>query len=189
MLTCGNALVLPLSSSSSAVQIPAVYFWFRMFSYTATRFQLTPRLRILGAYKLHRSLALQAQKFVMILTVYSSNFRKNGSSSANTLTTNRFTGSSMEKFRHPLPRLSLLGYQARIMKTLDIPIPPGVSCTGHSLRRGGASAVHVINVSLSRIVHWGLWKDASTALGYIDVTVQPDEGSFVFFSKLLSRTG
>ena len=93
MLTCGNALVLALSSCSSAVQIPAVYFWFRMFSYTVTRFQSTPRLRILGAYKVHRSLTLQTQQIVMILAVYSSNFRKNRSSSTNTLTTNRFTGS------------------------------------------------------------------------------------------------
>jgi hypothetical protein len=78
---------------------------------------------------------------------------------------------------------------SRIMKTLDIPIPPGVSYTGHSLRRGGASAAHAINVSLPMIVHWGLWKDASTALSYIDVTIQPDEGAFVFFSNLLPRTG
>lgn len=40
--------------------------------------------RILDAYKLHHSLVLQAYQIVMILTVYSRNFRKNGSSSTNT---------------------------------------------------------------------------------------------------------
>jgi len=116
----------------------------------------------LGEYRLHRSLALQAQQHATILADYSSIFRKNGISSANTLTKKRFTGSLMGKLR---------GY------------------TGHSLRRGGASAAHAINVSLPMIVHWGLWKDASTALSYIDVTIQPDEGAFVFFSNLLPRTG
>jgi hypothetical protein len=77
---------------------------------------------------------------------------------------------------------------SRIMKTLDIPIPPSVSYTGHSLRRGGASAAHAINVSLPMIIHWGLWKDASTAHSYINVMVQADEGAFVFFSNLLPRT-
>jgi hypothetical protein len=51
------------------------------------------------------------------------------------------------------------------MKGLDLPTPdvsytghPGVSYTGHSLRRGGASTVHAINVCLPIIMHLGLWK-------------------------------
>ena len=44
---------------------------------------------------------------------------------------------------------------SRIMNTLDIPTPPCVSYTGHSLRRGGASVAHAINVSLPMIVNTG----------------------------------
>jgi hypothetical protein len=43
-----------------------------------------------------------------------------------------------------------------IMDVLDLHTPPGVSYTGHSLRRGGASAAHAINVSTPRIIAWGL---------------------------------
>ena len=43
-----------------------------------------------------------------------------------------------------------------IMEVLDLHTPPGVSYTGHSLRRGGASAAHAINVSTPRIIAWGL---------------------------------
>ena len=50
----------------------------------------------------------------------------------------------------------------------DIPTLPGVKWTGHSLRRGGASAAHAIGVSIAVIMAWGLWKSLASALFYID---------------------
>ncbi len=50
---------------------------------------------------------------------------------------------------------------------LDIPTPPGVQWTGHSLRRGGASVAHAIGVSIAVIMTWGLWKSLTSALLYI----------------------
>jgi hypothetical protein len=46
---------------------------------------------------------------------------------------------------------------------LDIPTPPGVKWTGHSLRRGGASVAHAIGVSIAVIMAWGLWKSLATS--------------------------
>jgi hypothetical protein len=56
-----------------------------------------------------------------------------------------------------------------LLVEVDIPTPPGVKWTGHSLRRGGASAAHAIGVS---IMAWGLWKSLASALLYIDVSVR-----------------
>ncbi len=74
-----------------------------------------------------------------------------------------------------------------IMEVLDLHTPPGVSYTGHSLRRGGASAAHAINVSTPRIIAWGLWRDFNTAISYIDVNVQQDKAAYIFFSNLLPQ--
>jgi hypothetical protein len=40
-----------------------------------------------------------------------------------------------------------------LLVELDIPTPSGVKWTGHSLRRGGASAAHAIGVSIADIIH------------------------------------
>ena len=74
-----------------------------------------------------------------------------------------------------------------IMTALELHTPPGVSYTGHSLRRGGASAAHAINVSTPRIIAWGLWRDFNTAISYIDVNVQQDQAAYIFFSNLLAQ--
>ncbi len=47
---------------------------------------------------------------------------------------------------------------------LDIPTSPGVKWTGHSLRWGGASVAHAIDVSIAVIMSWGLWKSLVSAL-------------------------
>jgi len=70
---------------------------------------------------------------------------------------------------------------------LDIPTPPGVKWTGHSLRRGGASAAHAIGVSIAVIMAWGLWKSLASALLYIDVSVRPSSEALFFFGHLLAR--
>jgi hypothetical protein len=70
---------------------------------------------------------------------------------------------------------------------LDIPTPPGVKWTGHFLRRGGASAAHVIGVSITVIMAWGLWKSLASALLYIDVSVRPSSEALFFFGHLLAR--
>ena len=54
-----------------------------------------------------------------------------------------------------------------LLVELDTPTPPGVECTGHFLRRGGASAAHAIGVSIAVIMAWGLWKFLASALLYI----------------------
>ncbi len=42
-----------------------------------------------------------------------------------------------------------------LLVELDIPTPPGVKWTGHSLRRGGSSPMHTIGVSITVIMVWG----------------------------------
>jgi hypothetical protein len=74
-----------------------------------------------------------------------------------------------------------------LLVELDIPTPPGVKWTGHSLRRGGASAAHVIDVSIVVIMTWGLWKSLASALLYIDVSVRPSSEVLFFFGHLLTR--
>ncbi len=70
---------------------------------------------------------------------------------------------------------------------LDIPTPPGVKWTGHSLRRGVASTEHDIGVSIAVIMAWGLWKSLASALLYIDVSVwSSSEGLFLFGHLLTS---
>jgi hypothetical protein len=61
-----------------------------------------------------------------------------------------------------------------IMDVLGLHTPPEVSYTGHSLRRGGASATNAINVSTPSIVSWGLCRDFKTIISYIDDNVDPD---------------
>ena len=73
------------------------------------------------------------------------------------------------------------------MLALDLHTPPGVSYTGHSLCRGGASAAHSINVSTPRIIAWGLWRDFNTVITYIDVNVQQDGAAYIFLSNLLAQ--
>jgi hypothetical protein len=64
-----------------------------------------------------------------------------------------------------------------LLVELDIPTPPGVKWTGHSLCRGGASAAHAI----------GVWKSLVSALLYIDVSVRPTSEALSFFGHLLTR--
>jgi hypothetical protein len=74
-----------------------------------------------------------------------------------------------------------------LLVELDIPSPPGVKWTGHSLCRGGASAAHAIGVSIPVIMAWCLWKSLPSALLYIDVPVRPSSEALFFFGHLLSR--
>ena len=74
-----------------------------------------------------------------------------------------------------------------LLLELDIPTPPGVKWTGHSLRRGGASVAHAIDVSIVVIMAWGLWKSLASALLYIDVTVRSSSEDLFFFDHLLTR--
>jgi hypothetical protein len=62
-----------------------------------------------------------------------------------------------------------------------------VKWTGHSLRRGGASAAHAMGVSIAVIMAWGLWKSLASALLYIDVSVRPSSEALFFFGHLLTR--
>jgi hypothetical protein len=73
-----------------------------------------------------------------------------------------------------------------LLLELDIPTPPGVTWTGHSLRRGAASASHAIGVSFAVIMAWGLWKSLTSQFLYIDVSVRPSSEA-LFFGHLLTR--
>lgn len=47
--------------------------------------------------------------------------------------------------------------------------------TSHSLRKGAASSAYAINVTLTKIKHFGGWSDTSSAVHtYIDPTTLPD---------------
>jgi hypothetical protein len=74
-----------------------------------------------------------------------------------------------------------------LLVELDIPTTPGVKWTGHSLRRGGASSEHVVGVSITVIMAWGLWKSLTSALLYIDVSVYPSSEALFLFCHLLSH--
>ena len=74
-----------------------------------------------------------------------------------------------------------------LLVEFDIPTTPGVKWTGDSLRRGGASSEHVVGVSITVIMAWGLWKSLTSALLYIDVSVCPSSEALFFFGHLLSR--
>jgi hypothetical protein len=74
-----------------------------------------------------------------------------------------------------------------LLVELNIPTLPGVIWTGHSLRRGGASAEDAISASSAVIMTWGFWKSLASALFYIDVAVRPSSEALFFFGHLLSR--
>ncbi len=69
-----------------------------------------------------------------------------------------------------------------LLLQLDIPTPPGVTWTGHSLRRGAACASHAIGVSFAVIMAWGLWKSLVSPFLYIDVSVRPSS-EVLFFGR------
>ena len=64
--------------------------------------------------------------------------------------------------------------------------PSRVTWTGHSLRRGAASASHAFGVSFTVIMAWGLWKSLASPFLYIDVSVRPSSEA-LFFGHLLTR--
>jgi hypothetical protein len=70
-----------------------------------------------------------------------------------------------------------------LLVELDIPTPPGVKWTGHSLCRGDASAAHAIGVSIVVIMEWGLWKSLDSALLYIDFSVRSTSEALSFFGS------
>ena len=74
-----------------------------------------------------------------------------------------------------------------LLVELDIPTPPDVKWTGHSLRRGGASTADAVGVSIVVIITWDLWKSLASSLLYIDVSVRPSSEALFFFGHLLSR--
>jgi hypothetical protein len=73
-----------------------------------------------------------------------------------------------------------------LLMELDIPTPPGVKWTGHSLCRGVASAEHDIGVSIAVIMVWGLWKSLASTLLYIDVSVRSSSECLFLFGHLFT---
>jgi len=83
--------------------------------------------------------------------------------------------------------VSYLGGLSWLISTLLGPQELGVKWTGHSLRRGGASVVYAIGVSIDVIMDWGLWKSLASELLYIDVAVRLSSEALFFFGHLLTH--
>ena len=65
---------------------------------------------------------------------------------------------------------------------------PGEKFTGHSLRKGGASAANAIGVSLHAIMAFGMWKSLAAVQLYISHLVTADLPENRFFGWMLPRT-
>ena len=65
---------------------------------------------------------------------------------------------------------------------------PGEKYSGHSLRKGGASAANAIGVQLPAIMAFGVWKSLAAAQLYISPLVTADLAAFRFFGWMLPRT-
>ncbi|XRB09509.1 hypothetical protein NFJ02_40g106710 [Pycnococcus provasolii] len=53
---------------------------------------------------------------------------------------------------------------------------------------GGATAALAINVSLPRIMRWGIWKSLTAVECYLDPLAPADSASFHFFGHLLHQS-
>ena len=60
--------------------------------------------------------------------------------------------------------------------------------TGHSLRKGGASAANAIGVPLHAIMAFGMWKSLAAVQLYISHLVTADLPAYRFFGWMLPRT-
>ena len=65
---------------------------------------------------------------------------------------------------------------------------PGEKYSGHSLRKGGASAANAVGVQLPAIMAFGVWKSLAAAQLYISPLVTADLAAFRFFGWMLPRT-
>jgi hypothetical protein len=71
-----------------------------------------------------------------------------------------------------------------VLRTLDLTPPAGVTWSGHSCRKGGASAAAAIGVPLHKLRHRGGWL-SDVVFVYIDPDFIASPESFDFFSFLL----
>jgi hypothetical protein len=76
-------------------------------------------------------------------------------------------------------------WMQEILSVLQVHLPLGCSWSSHSLRSGGASAAYALGVDLLVIMNWGLWSSLDSLHLYVDVLVQPDAGTVLFFAHLL----
>ena len=72
-----------------------------------------------------------------------------------------------------------------ILSVLQVQPPLVCSWSSHSLRSGGASAAFALGVDLLVIMNWGLWSTLDSLHLYVDVLVQPDAATALFFGHLL----
>ena len=66
--------------------------------------------------------------------------------------------------------------------------PPGQAWSGHSPRKGAASAANAIGVTIAKIAYYGGWAPSSTTLprDYIDPTMPATPAALFFFGWLLA---
>ena len=64
---------------------------------------------------------------------------------------------------------------------------PGEKWSGHSLRKGGASASHAIGVPLFTIMVFGIWRSLAAVQLYLSYLTVADRAAFLFFGWLLPR--
>lgn len=85
----------------------------------------------------------------------------------------RFASTSIDRWVH------------EILDHLDLQPPPGDKWSGHSERKGAASAAAAIGVSLNRICWCGGWSiQSSTVHDYIDPTCPPSQAAKRYFGWL-----
>jgi hypothetical protein len=63
--------------------------------------------------------------------------------------------------------------------------PAGEVWSGHSCRKGGATAMFSLGVSMPAILHVGGWASAATAKPYIDCTVVADKAAYMLLHGML----
>ena len=73
-----------------------------------------------------------------------------------------------------------------VLRRMGVAAPAGDLWTGHSLRKGAASAAAAVGVSIDRICHMGGWKiHGGVVNDYIDPTCPSSPAAWRFFGWLL----
>jgi hypothetical protein len=74
-----------------------------------------------------------------------------------------------------------LVFELVVLVELDIPTPPGVKWTDHSLCRGGSSTSQTISVSIAVIMTWVLWKSLETPPTVVSSSIDLNDTLQVWF--------
>jgi hypothetical protein len=80
---------------------------------------------------------------------------------------------------------ALIGWLTEVTSALQKRPPHGFSWTSHSLRKGAATSVYIIGVTLQKIKHFGGWAtESSVVLDYVDPTALAGRSEWFLFGWL-----